>query len=194
VPQPEPQTDPVRLEGYENEEEQTTVLPGGLVATAAVDEPPAAVPPTPPEPKRERRPLRLPGVNVYVAALVTGLVCGLVAVVLEQGAQNGCESVRGVGSCGGVGLVVLLIILAVTILVGAVLLRIFGVPDPTSTSVLGIGIVTVLTLVFFLGSLESGWMFLAIPALAAVSFALSAWVTTALVDVPSDEDKSTTVT
>jgi hypothetical protein len=90
--------------------------------------------------------------------------------------------------------VALLVILAVTIFVGAVLLRGFGVADPTSTSALGVGIVAVLTLVFFLGSLESAWMFVVLPAVTAVSFAISNWVTAALVDVPTDEDQSTTVT
>jgi hypothetical protein len=194
MPTPEPQTEPVRVALAAQEEpavEQTTVLPGGLIATAVEEEPESE---RPERPKRERRPLTLPGVNAYVAAIVTGLVCGVAAVLLEQGAQNGCESVRGVGSCGGVGLLALLVILAVTIFLGAVLLRGFRVTDPTSTAVLGVGIVAVLTLVFFLGSLESAWMFVVIPVLSAVSFAISTWVTAALVDVPSDEDKSTTVT
>jgi hypothetical protein len=143
--------------------------------------------------RRERKPLTLPGVNPWVAAVVTGALCGFVAVLLENGAQRGCQSVRGVGSCGGVGLVALLVIVAIVIALGAVLLRAFGVTEPTGTSFLGVGIVTVLALVFFLSALDSAWMFLVLPVLAGLCFAVSYWVTTALVDVPRDEDVSTTV-
>ncbi len=115
-------------------------------------------------------------------------------MLLEQATQRGCESVRGVGSCGGVGVVALLIILVVTIAIGAILLRGFAVSEPTGTSFLGVGIVAVLTLVFFLGSLESVWMFVVVPVMAGVAFAVSYWVTAALVEVPRDEDESTTVT
>ena len=187
MPAPEPvQIDPAGAE-------QTTLLPGGLGATA-LEEPATVTAPVPPKPPRERKPLKLPRINPYAAAVVTGLVVGLLAVVLEIGTQHGCEDVRGVGSCGGIGLVALLVILALTAFVGAVLLRAFGVSDPTSTSILGVGIVSVLTLVFFLSALESVWMFVVLPALSAGSFALSYWVTASLVEVPRDEDKSTTVT
>ena len=152
-------------------------------------------PPTkPPKPPRERKPLVLPRINPYLAAVVVGAFCGLVAVLLEILTQRGCESVRGVGSCGGLGLVALLVILALEIAVGAVLLRAFGVADPTSTSFLGVGIVAVLAMMFFLGSIDSPWMFLVLPVMTAAAFAISYWITDAVVAVPKDEDESTTVT
>jgi hypothetical protein len=99
-----------------------------------------------------------------------------------------------VGSCGGLGVVALLVIVAVEVFVGALILKAFQVSDATGTSFLGVGIVAVLALVFFLGSLESGWMFLVLPVLTAFSFAASNWVTEALVEVPKDEDISSSVT
>ena len=194
-PAPTPQPDPVLVARAEHAEpDETTVLP--QVAPAPPAEPVLEAPQAakPPKVKRERKPLVLPRINPYVAAVLAGAVSGLVAVVLAIGAQNGCESIRGVGSCGGLGLVALLVILAIEVFVGAVILKAFQVADATSTSFLGIGIVAVLALVFFLGSLESAWMFLVLPVLTALSFAASYWVTASLVDVPKDEDISSSVT
>jgi hypothetical protein len=191
-PIPAPQPDPVLVARTAGEEPEETSL---LAQVAAPEEQPLAPePPKPPKVKRERKPLVLPRINSYVAAVIAGAVCGLIAVVLSVGAERGCESVRGVGSCGGIGLVALLVILAVEVLVGAVILKAFQVSDATGTSFLGVGIVAVLALVFFLGSLESGWMFLVLPVLTAASFAASNWVTAALVEVPKDEDISSSVT
>ena len=134
---------------------------------------------------RELPKLALPVVNPYLVVVVTGVVCGLIAVVLSIATQRGCETVRGVGSCGGIGLLALLVILAIEIVIGAALMRAFDIPDPTSTAFLGVGIVAVLAMVFFLGSLESVWMFLVLPLLSAASFAVSYWVSTTFVDVPA---------
>jgi hypothetical protein len=187
-PEPMPGTDPVRIAREAAAAEETTVLTDEPFLPVTEEDP------EPAKPRRQRKPLTLPRVNPYLAAIVTGLVCGLVAVLLEQATQRGCESVRGVGSCGGIGVVALLVILAVAIAIGAVLLRGLGVSEPTGTSFLGVGVVAVLTLTFFLGSLESVWMFVVVPVLAGVAFAVSYWVTAALVEVPRDEDESTTVT
>ena len=198
-PAPVPQPDPVLVaRAALDDPDETTVLP------QVVAEPPQQVqqqvqpepqkPPKPPKVKRERKPLVLPRINPYVAAVIAGVIGGLVGVVLSIGTQRGCESVRGVGSCGGFGLVALLVILVVVVLLGALILRAFQVPEATGTSFLGVGIVAVLTMVFFLGSLESAWMFVVIPALSAASFAISYWVTASIVDVPKDEDMSSSVT
>ena len=75
------------------------------------DEVPASVVrqgPKPPRERKERTPMALPRINPRIAALVTGLVVGFVGVLLSFGASQGCESVRGVGSCGGIGLFALL--------------------------------------------------------------------------------------
>ena len=148
----------------------------------------AAKEPKPPKERKERTPLTLPRINPRIAALVTGLVVGLVGVVLSFGASQGCESVRGVGSCGGVGLFALLAVLVVEVLLGAALLRAFGVVDPTSTSFLGVGLVAVLALLFFLSALDSVWMLLVLPLLTAITFLLSWWVTETFVEQGAGDD------
>jgi hypothetical protein len=152
--------------------------------------PPASAPeePKPPRVRKERRPMTLPRINPRIAALVTGLVVGFVGVVLSFGASQGCESVRGVGSCGGIGLFALLAVLVVEVLIGAALLKAFGVVDPTSTSFLGVGLVAVMALLFFLSSLDSPWMLLVLPTLTALTFLLSWWVTETFVEQGAGDD------
>ncbi len=132
--------------------------------------------PTPKAPK-ERTPLTLPVINPRIAALVTGLIVGFVGVLLSFGASQGCESVRGVGSCGGIGLFALLAVLAIQVMLGAALLKAWRLTDPTSTSFLGVGLVAVMALLFFLSQLDSVWMLLVLPVLTAITFLVSWWVT-----------------
>jgi hypothetical protein len=143
--------------------------------------------PKPPKVRKERTPLSLPKINPRIAAMATGLVVGLVGVVLSFGASQGCEAVRGVGSCGGSGLFALLAVLIIEVLLGAALLKAFGLTDPTSTSFLGVGLVAVIALLFFLSSLESVWMLLVIPVLTGITFVLSWWVTETFVEQGADD-------
>ncbi len=140
------------------------------------------------EAPKERREVTLPALNARIAVIVSGLVVGLVGVVLSWGAGQGCEAVRGVGSCGGVGLFALLAVVAIQVLVGAALLRAWKITDPTSTSFLGVGLVAVMALLFFLGSLESIWMLLVIPVLTAITFLISWWVTETFVEQGSGDN------
>jgi hypothetical protein len=181
--------------------EQTVAIPSVPTAPELIPEPapvpePAPIPePTPepapvpgpvpePAPVRTRRTVaeRMPALTGRVAAVSTGVLVGLVGVVLAFLAGRGCESVRGVGSCGGIGLLALLVIVAVQVVLGAVLLQLWRISDPTSTSFLGVGLVAVFVLLFLLGSLESGWMFVVVPVLSALAFLLSLWITTSFVE------------
>ena len=74
------------------------------------------------------------------------------------------------------------------VLLGAALLRAWGVVDPTSTSFLGVGLVAVLALLFFLSALDSVWMLLVLPVLTAITFLLSWWVTETFVEQGAGDD------
>jgi hypothetical protein len=169
-------------------EDRTSVLPAAAARTEPEPEPVSVAEPVPDqdedtepqqEPRRraKRGPRRLPQLPQGVAVLVTGIVTGLVGVALAYLTIRGCEVVRGVGSCGGVGLLALLVVLAAEVVVGAILLKAWGITDPTSTAFLGVGVVAVLAMLFFLGSIDSLWMLLVIPGLTALAFVLSTWVT-----------------
>ena len=136
---------------------------------------------------------RLPSVAVrgLPAAALTGVAVGGLAVVLAWLAGVGCEAVRGTSACGGgPGLLVLVLVVAVLAWAGSLLLRLLGVPHAGSTSVLAVGILTVLVLVFLLGSLDEWWTLVAVPLASTIAYGASWWLTTAVGEQPRDTDAS----
>ncbi len=159
--------------------------PAAVPVPAAAVSPDAAESPLAPVATARRTPsIRVPVINPRLAAALTGAVIGLVGVVLAFAAGRGCEAVRGVGTCGGLGLLALLVILAIEVVLGAVLLGLWRISDPTSTSFLGVGVAAVFVLLFLLSSLDSAWMFLVLPLVTALTYLLSLWVTDTFVDGP----------
>jgi hypothetical protein len=147
-------------------------------ATRAAEPTPAEPPAQEPVGPRDA-PSVTPVLTGYPAAAVTGLVVGVLLVGLVWAALQGCESVRGTSSCGRPGFVVLIAILALLVIVGRVLLARFRVTDPGSTSLLGVGVVALVVLLLMTDQLFEWWSALVVPAVAAASFALAHWVTTA---------------
>jgi len=126
---------------------------------------------------------RLPAINPLVGAILTGVLAGLAAVGMAIGASRGCEAVRDTDTCGGgVGLLATVAIVAIEVLIGAGLLKAWQIPDPVSTSFLGVGIVAIIAMLAFLDQINSPWMLLVIPLMTAASFALSWWVTVRFID------------
>jgi uncharacterized membrane protein len=121
-----------------------------------------------------------------LAAAGSGLVVGAAGTAATVGAIAGCEAARGVSTCGGgPGLLVLVAILAGMIVFGAALLRALGVPDPTGTSFLAVGVVAVVSMLVLLEVIFSPWMFLVIPVLSAAAYLLAHWVTSRFADQPT---------
>lgn len=160
-----------------------------------VKEPKAAKPPkAAKEPKAKKEPRAskkrtttpiswMPG---WLGSILTGAGCGALTVVLAWATAQGCDAVRGVGTCGGFGVFALAAILGIDVIVASGLLRLFRVTDPTTTSVLGVGLVAVSAMLFFLKDTESRSMIYVIPILMAVTFALSWWVTQAIAQKVDD--------
>ena len=113
---------------------------------------------------------------------MTGVLIGLLLVGLTAGSLQACEAVRGTSTCGGTGVPILLVIMGALVALGGVLLRLFRVPDPVSTSFLAVGMVAVICLLFLLDVLMSWWMLLVIPVISVAMYLLAYWVTTAFVD------------
>lgn len=136
---------------------------------------------------------RFPGIHPAWAAVITGAISGLICVLLAKGASAGCEAVRDNSSCGGgLGLLALIAILAIEVLIGANLLKAWKVSDPFSTSFLGVGLVAMVAMLFFLDVIDKASMVGVIPAITAASFLLSWWVTVRFVEEteePDDEDE-----
>jgi hypothetical protein len=78
--------------------------------------------------------------------------------------------------------------------VGALLLTFFGVADAGSTSILAIGVLSVLVMLFLLDALDEWWALVAVPMLAVAGYGLSWWVTASVVgdeagtEVPEPRD------
>ncbi len=162
-------------------------------AEAAETELQPAEPPAPrrrkrrePREPRARRELALPAVGGMTAAVITGVLVGVITVGLTSASLNLCEIVKGTSSCGGPGFLLLVAIMIAMVLLGAVLLRAFGVPDPGSTSFLAVGLLAVVALLFLVDVLFNWWMIIVIPACAVATFALSHWVTTAFIEPAKD--------
>ncbi|MDQ6686373.1 MAG: low temperature requirement protein A [Actinomycetota bacterium] len=157
--------------------------PPAAVATAVAPEPPADTLQKPGRPRRGPHDFKLPHLNSRIATILSGIIVGLVGVVLAIGTDQGCQAARGVNTCGGgVGLFALIVILVIEVLVGAVLLRAFGVADPASTSFLGVALVAVIAMLFFVGALGSMWMLLVIPVLTGLTYLVAWWVTDTFVE------------
>lgn len=156
-----------------------------VVGDTPVDE---ATDEAPPEnAQQEPRPSVLTRVPGPYAAVGAGLVCGLIGIVLSIGSLRGCEAVRGVGTCGGIGLFALLAILVVEIFIGAAILRACRVNDSFSTSFLGVGVAAVIIVLFLLSYLDDWWMLVVVPLVTAAAYLFSWWVTTRFVDVRDDD-------
>jgi len=158
-----------------------------LPAPAA--EPEAAPEAAPEEPRRRaERPSRtLPALAAPVAAALTGAVVGLLGAALTAAGLRGCEAVRGTDSCGGPGVGLLVVIVALMVVAGAVLLRLFGVSEHRGTSFLGTGLMCVVALLVLMDQLFSVWMFLVVPLVCAVTYLLAEWVTTRFVEIDTDD-------
>jgi hypothetical protein len=129
--------------------------------------------------KRERSGPSMPSVPGRIAAGLTGLLVGAAGGAATYGAMAGCEAVRGVSTCGGApGFFILVAILVLMVLLGAAILRMFGVSAPGSTSFLAVGIVAVVVMLTLLDVIFSPWMFVVVPLLSAGSYLLAHWVTT----------------
>jgi hypothetical protein len=193
-PAPEPEPEPTPAPLFADEAAAPATRPHPTPAPAA-PAPAAPAPPTPapvataPERRakrpRRRREFTLPAVGGLAAAVVTGVLVGVIAVGLTWSSLRLCEVVRGTSSCGGPGYLLLLAILIAMILLGAVLLRALGVPEAGSTSFLAVGLLAVVAMLFLVGVLFHWWMILVIPACSALTFAAAHWVTTTFVE-PGD--------
>ncbi len=178
-----------RLAPPERTSVETEPVDGGIAEPHAGEAEPAAsdVAPAESAPRRRARPRRaLPTVSGRVAAPITGVLVGLFGAGLTYASLGACDAIRGTTSCGGPGLFVLVAIVVLMIVFGALLLRLFKVPDPRSTSFLAVGVTVVVVLVTLMQALFSSWMFLVVPVISAVAYSLAHWVTTRYVELPDD--------
>ena len=146
-------------------------------------------PAKPAKARKERKALALPPLSAPIASVVTGAVIGLVIVALTYVSSRGCEVLRGSGSCGAIGLPLLVAIMALGVLLGAVLLKAWQVSDPMSSSFLAVGLVAVVAMLFLLPTIDEWWMVIVIPALGALTYLLAWWVTHTFIDAEDEAEE-----
>jgi hypothetical protein len=183
VPEPEPEPEPVPEPEPEPEPVPAAAAPPKAPKTPKTPKTPKAPrEPKPPREPRAARPPRGPLLTGLPAAAVTGVLVGLMVVVLTAGGEQVCEAAQGTSSCGRAGYPLILAILIVAVLAGGALLQWSQVPDPRSTSFLGVGLLAVIALLFLIDALDSWWMLVVIPMVSLATYAGSHWVTTAIVE------------
>ena len=191
LPEPTPPplfADEVVAPAADPEPEATAPAPAPVASMApqapmapAASTPVRSAPKRPAKQPRRRRGFTLPALGGALSAVVTGILVGVITVGLTWASLRVCEAVRGTSSCGGPGYLLLLGIMIAMILLGAALLRAWGVPDPGSTSTLAVGLLAVLVMLFLVGVLFHWWMILVIPACSALTFAAAHWVASTFV-------------
>ncbi|HEX2177620.1 MAG TPA: hypothetical protein VHG70_17075 [Nocardioidaceae bacterium] len=145
------------------------------------------------EPARDRRVRgrrrvvgrRDPRMPYPVAAAAVGVLVAVMARGLIFGGEQACDTIRGTSSCGSAGGFMLLVIAALMIYVGMLLLRFLTVPEPGVTSMLGVALLAIAVLTVLLEHIFSPWMWIVLPALAAVVYAFAAWAAAKLAELGS---------
>lgn len=135
--------------------------------------------PVVPKPPKDRPPLvsSVPEIEPVPASAIVGAIVGLLACGATWVALQGCEAIRGTSSCGGPGFLVLVAILVLLVLAGIGLLRLVRVPQPPSTSLLAVGMLSMITLLVFSSWIFEWWSILIVTPLSAGCYVLAQWVT-----------------
>jgi hypothetical protein len=136
--------------------------------------------------RKAKREFALPDIGGMPAAVLTGLLVGVLTVGLTWAGFRLCEVVQGTSSCGKPGFLLLVAIVIVMIYLGGALLKAFRVTDPGSTSFLAVGLMAVVVLLFLVDVLFSWSMIIVIPIVAMATYALAHWVTTAFIEPAED--------
>jgi hypothetical protein len=178
----------------------TRVLPevaGGFVDAGS--DPVPAIDPSPDEPtpaggassprvaparRRAARPARGPlVVPRYAGAAAAGLVAGIAMLCFVWLAFRGCDALSGTGSCGtGPGMVFLVVVFALTVLVGRALLALLKIPEAGMTAFLAVGVTSLVAVLAPGDLLDSAAILVVLPLLSAGTFAASSWVATLQLD------------
>lgn len=173
---PEPVAEPEPVAAHAPEPEPA--LPAPEPFNEPADEPTQE----PGQRKAPRARRSLPTLPGRVAALLGGLVVGAFGAGLTWVSLLGCDAVRGTESCGGTGVLLVLVILVLMVLLGGLVLTLLHLSDAKATSFLAVGVMFVVVLLTPQDALFSPWMFLVVPLVSGAAFVLAHWVTATFVE------------
>jgi hypothetical protein len=122
---------------------------------------------------------RIPHIHPRPAAILTGILVGLVSVGLGLVALEVFSDVRGVSSGGKQwGSLTFVVVMFIAMVLGDVLLRAFGTAHAGLISFLGVVLTIVAILGLFLDLADSQWALLLVPVLGAVTYLVAHWLIT----------------
>lgn len=122
---------------------------------------------------------RIPHLDLRLAAVITGLLAGLVSVGLAVAALALFSEVRGVSSGGGRwGSLTFVVVMFVAFVIGELLLAAFGSKHARLTSFLGVILAIVTILAAFLDLADSRWAMLVVPLVGAAAYLVAHWLLT----------------
>ena len=117
------------------------------------------------------RAYRLPRVAPRLASTIAGLLVGVVTVGIVWFFANLFSIFRGTSTGGGRwGSLTLVVVAVIAFAFGEYLLAKLHVRQPRLTSILAVCLTLIAILAFFVGVVDSGWAWLILPPLGAVSY------------------------
>ncbi|MEU4288877.1 hypothetical protein AB0E63_11705 [Kribbella sp. NPDC026596] len=104
---------------------------------------------------------------------VVGLLCGFATIALVWLSERSCERFRDTTNCGALGLPLLVLIVAVTMVLGGLALSRLSMPSPRLVAFLGVAFMLAVVLAFLTGYLDSPWILAVVPVLTLITFLLA---------------------
>jgi hypothetical protein len=123
--------------------------------------------------------MRLPHLSPRRGSAITGVVVGLLSVLIGWGFYEVFSATLGTQAGGGWGFLAFVFLSFVAFIVGELLLAGFGVPHARVVSILSVLLVLLVVLVFFLELAAGIWAWLLIPVLMSLAFIASSSVMSA---------------
>jgi hypothetical protein len=104
---------------------------------------------------------------------VVGLLCGFATIALVWLSERSCDRFRDTTNCGALGLPLLVVIVAVTMVLGGLALSRLAMPHPRLIPFLGVAFMVALVVAFLTGHFDSPWILAVVPVLTAITFLLA---------------------
>ena len=104
---------------------------------------------------------------------VVGLLCGFATIALVWLSERSCERFRDTTNCGALGLPLLVLIVAVTMVLGGLALSRLSMPSPRLVAFLGVAFLLAVVLAFLTSYLDSPWILAVVPVLTLITFLLA---------------------
>src|SRR5215216_929624 len=95
-----------------------------------------------------------PPLPPFLILALVGLLCGFATIGLVWGSEQSCERFRDTTNCGALGLL-LVVIVAVTMVLGGIALNRLAMPHPRLVAFLGVAFMLAVVLAFLTDDLSS---------------------------------------